>query len=70
MKRVDEKELILFKSNHEINLQNGDLLNVAVFPDFFKGRQYYISQKMVKLTYSGFLLMYYLREVDDQNGLE
>lgn len=70
MTRVDEKELIMFKSNQEINLQNGDLLNVAVFPDVFKGKQYYISLKMVKLTYSGFLMMYFLREVEEPTTIE
>jgi len=70
MTRLDEKELIMFKSNHEINLQNGDLLNVAVFPDVFKGKQYYISLKMVKLTYSGFLMMYYLREVEKPTTIQ
>lgn len=65
MTKVDEKELILFKSNHKINLQDGDLLYVAVFPDVFMGGHYYISHKMVKLTYSGFMTMYYLREAEE-----
>lgn len=67
MARKDETEIISFRSNQEITLQIGDLVRVAIFPEFFKGKVYFISQKLIDLTYSGLLVMYHLREVEHLN---